>query len=630
MVLRKQPFIEGATSVGLNGLEIAVRHLLPNVLPHILVITFLEMGAVLLLLGELGFVGIYIGGGSRIDLSEPFGPQRIFTIAEVPEWGAMIADGFRWLRSKPFIVFPPAAAFFVSVLGFNALGEGLRRLIEQRAFNTSLLLRKRMVLLIAGMTLATIFIMNNTGAAPWFARVARAFSGVGAYDHVVALTEMEGRGLGQPGGVAAATYIAEKFEEYGLEEGWRGPSYFYPLETTLVRPVTQPLLALLDDAGIPIQSYRHQLDFGYQIGENAGSGEAIAPLSFIGFSQQRLEWQDYIGLDLRGRIAVVLGENAPPGFVTEARLRGAAGILWIVGDGRDEVRSQMQLAGLDQPYLRQPTIPVFRLRPDVAQAMFSQDGVTIAGMFAPNHIPSQQTAAWFRHDLTARVQLSLQLEPPQTVTIPSVMAYIPGSDLDIGNELVVIFTSYDGLGIDPDGTIYPGANHNASGVGVMLELARLWQEQSLEARRTTLFVAWGGGSLDRSGAQQWIEDGFNFRHMRTQGTRSNILPSIVIDLDNIGAGGDQLLINPDSSPRLIALFEEAGQEIDLPLLLHSDTPEFGRDVISRHLPWIALKWSGPSLPPDQDTLESIQPQKLGQFGELFALVMTKLARESSY
>ncbi|MEJ2749332.1 MAG: ABC transporter permease, partial [Anaerolineae bacterium] len=93
LVLRKMPYIEGAQATGLTGLQIAVRHVLPNVLPQLLVITFLEMGAVLMLLGELGFVGVYIGGGSRIDLTEPLGPTNIVTLTDVPEWGAMIADG---------------------------------------------------------------------------------------------------------------------------------------------------------------------------------------------------------------------------------------------------------------------------------------------------------------------------------------------------------------------------------------------------------------------------------------------------------------------------------------------------------------------------------------------------------
>ncbi|HUT17706.1 MAG TPA: ABC transporter permease, partial [Anaerolineae bacterium] len=196
LLLRKAPYIEGARTVGLGSFAIAVRHVLPNVVPQLLVIGFLEMAAVMMLLGELGFIGVYIGGGSRITIETGAFTPDIATLVEVPEWGAMLADGYRWLRSKPFVIMPPAFAFFVSVVGFNALGEGLRRLVEKNSLNTAFLLRKRMLLVIGVLILSTVFVMNNTGPAPWFAKVASAFSGERALQHVRALTAMRGRGPG--------------------------------------------------------------------------------------------------------------------------------------------------------------------------------------------------------------------------------------------------------------------------------------------------------------------------------------------------------------------------------------------------------------------------------------------------
>ncbi len=625
LVLRKMPYIEGARATGLNGLQIAVRHILPNVLPQLLVITFLEMGAVLMLLGELGFVGVYIGGGSRIDLSEPLGPTNIVTLADVPEWGAMIADGFRWLRSKPFIVFPPAVAFFISVLGFNSLGEGLRRLIEKRMVSTAFLLRKRMLVVIGGLTAAVIFIMNNTGAAPWFAKVAQAYDGGRVYEHVVALTEMEGRGQGQPGGAEAADYIVKKFEEYGLEPGWRLGSYNYPVETTLVRPLTQPELSLLDADGNVVESFRHQLDFGYMIEGHGGSGAVTAPLTLVGFKPgQPDEWDSYIGLDLRGKIALLVRGNAPPDFPTEALVRGAAGVLWVTGDGRDDVASQIANPGGES--LRSPTLPIFRIRPSIAQTILQNQ--TLTQIFA-EELP--RTDNWFTRDLDASVRMVVELGQPVETEIPNIVGYIPGSDLELGNEMVILFARYDGLGIDPDGTVYPGANHNASGTAVLLELANLWHEQGLDSRRTTMFVAWGGAGLDDDSARHWLEDAFNFRHLRTKGTRANVGPSILIQLDYVGAGGDTLLIHPDSSAKLADLFEEASQETELIVQRRADTAEFSSDIITRRLPLvISLKWAGSDVLPDEDVLENIDPAKLQIFGETLALTLTRLARETSY
>jgi ABC-type dipeptide/oligopeptide/nickel transport system permease subunit len=105
------------------------------------------MGAVLILMAELGFLGVFIGGANRIQ-TDIFAPVMIFP--DTPEWGAMLSEGFRYLRSKPFIVIGPAMAFFISIVGFNSLGEGLRALFEATSINTAFLLKKRFLLLVGG------------------------------------------------------------------------------------------------------------------------------------------------------------------------------------------------------------------------------------------------------------------------------------------------------------------------------------------------------------------------------------------------------------------------------------------------------------------------------------------------
>ncbi len=632
LALRQRPFIEGARATGLSGLQIAVRHVLPNVLPQLLVISFLEMGAVLMLLGELGFVGVYVGGGSRIDLTEPLGPTRIYTLADVPEWGAMIADGYRWLRSKPFIVFPPATAFFISVVGFNALGEGLRRLIDRTIPQTAFLLRKRMLLVIAGLTVATIFIMNNTGASPWFAKVAQAFDGDRVYKHVERLATMDGRGIGQEGGVAAADYIAGLFETYGLDPGWHHNSYLYYQEMRLVRPIEQPDLTLLDDSGQPVTHYQHQVDFGFTIQGHGGSGATNAPVTVIGFDHQRddLEWDDYRGLDLRGRIVLLVWGNAPPEFPTEALIRGAAGVLWVMNDNPSSIRSQVQLADPGGVYLESPTIPVFRIRPHVAAELVSADLNSLTDFLAGNTARDQSGMGWFTADLKSQVSMSLTLGEVETLEVPSIIGYLPGSDLDVADQMVILYTPYDGLGLDPDGTVFQGANQGATGVGMMLEVARLWHEQGLEARRTTMFIAWGGGELDASGAREWLEDPFNFRHLRSQATRSNIIPSMLLQLNNLGGGGDWLQVRTSSSSRqLKALIEEISTESGLPLLDEEKPFRPSRGIVSSRIPdYASFGWATENIMPVDDTLANIDRAKLTRFGEMFALLMTRIVRES--
>ncbi|HJS28715.1 MAG TPA: ABC transporter permease subunit [Anaerolineales bacterium] len=633
LVLRRMPFIEGARAVGASSVAIAVRHVLPNLMPQLLVITFLEIGAVLLLLGELSFVGVFIGGGSHIPLGDEITGIQVSGLSDVPEWGAMLADGYRWLRAQPFIVFPPAIAFFIAVVGFNSFGEGLRRLVEKSYLNTNFLLRKRMVFVIAALSLATVFIINNTGPAPWISRLARAFDGRSAYTHTQALSEIADRAPGRPGGDLAAAYIAEQFETYGLRPGWRQSSYIRPMETRLVRPLSTPSLTVAGPGGEPAQEFRHQIDFGYVIAGHGGSGEAAAPVTFVGFTGEgeELAWEDYQGLDLSGRILLLVEGNAPEDFPTEALLRGAEGVVWITDGETLDLPSQHQLADPEGRYLIRPTLPIFRIKPSAAEGVLAQAGSSLDGLFSGEG-RAQAGRGWFARDLDLTVEMSLELDEPRTVEIPSALGFIPGSDFELSNEILVLFAAYDGLGLETDGTDFPSANQSAASVGVLLEAARLWQEQELNPRRSILFLAWGGGRLDDPGLREYLQNARSFSHLPGQGTTDPLAPVAIFQIQQAGAGGETVVVPNISDPQLKAVVEETASELGIALLPTGEIGDADLEQIARTpgLPWISLGWAGGEAPPDQDTLGRIDAKKLESFGELLSHALTRIVREASY
>ena len=628
LVIRKMPYIEGAEAVGSGGMGIIVRHALPNLLPQLLVLLFLEFGAVLMIVGELAFIGVFIGGGSRIAIGDEIAGAQV-TLAEVPEWGAMLAEGYRWLMSKPFIVFPPAMAFFTAVVGFNTFGEGLRRLMDKLPINTSFLLRKRMILVIVMISAATAYIISNTGPAPWFAKMAQAFAGDEALVHTQVLSEMEGRSVLQPGGQAAAAYISQIFQEYGLTPGWRHQEFVYPMEMNMTRLLSQPELSLVDSEGNIQQGFTHQLDFGFTIEGHGGGGLAELPLTYVGFdsSVDEPSWEAFQGLDLRQRIVLLVSGNAPQEFAAEALIRGAKGILWVTGDGRDDVRSGLQFADAEGDYMRQPRIPIFRIRPGTADLILSAADLSLADLFRGD-VQSQSGPGWSSRDLDQlTVRMSLELAEPEIQQVPTVLGYLPGSDLNLDGELVVIFAHYDGLGRDPDGTIFPGANHNASGISILLETARLWQEQDLEPRRPVLFAAWGGGALDNPGASAFLSNPNSFRHLPTT---VQLQPVAVFQLDNVGAGGDEIYIHPDSSGRLTRLLQDTAGELDLVTTQYEKAATDPKDLLQIREPWIYLSWAEAERLPQQDSIEKIDPDKLRKMGELFSLSLAKIVRQVRY
>lgn len=633
LVLRRMPYIEGARALGSRGLGIAVRHVLPNLLPQLLVISFLEVAAVLTLLGELSFIGVFIGGGGQVLWGEEIAGIGVVELAEVPEWGAMLASGYRWLRSKPFIVFPPALAFFAAVIGFNSFGEGLRRLIEVYHVSTNFLLRRRMVLVVAAMTFATVFIINNTGPAPWFEKVARSFDADSAYRSMQALDSIEARSAGELGGMQAAVYVAERFEAYGLEPGWRRKEYLYPMESTLVRPREQPAFALLGPDGAAETVFQHQVDFAYSITGHGGSGQVDGPLTFVGFQKAFGErtWGSFRGLDLRDQIVLVVEGNAPADFSDEALIRGAVGVVWVTEDDVDSMRSETQLLETAGAFLQKPTLPIFRVRLPVAQTILESAGVTLADLFAQEDLADQSGPGWFARQLQARVRMSVDLSEPESVPTPAVLGFLPGTDAGLANQMVVLFAHYDALASEPDGTRYPAANDSAAGTSMLLEIARLWHEQDLSPRRSVLFVAWGAGQLPHPQVGEYLSDLSSFRHLPNPRVGSEMAPAVVVELDHVGGGGDGLLIHPASDPLLENAFERYAIQTGVPLLAAQGN-EIYPPGIARvgGVDWLSFGWGHPAFPPAEDTLVRIEPEKLQAAGEVLVHFLTTMVREDRY
>ncbi|MDI7274447.1 MAG: ABC transporter permease subunit, partial [Anaerolineae bacterium] len=531
MVVRRRPFIEGARVIGLNGLGIAIRHILPNVLPTLSVLGLFQMGAVLMILGELGFIGIFISGGTTVEAGVF---SQAMAVPTIPEWGAMMADSRLWARSQPWMVFFPALAFFVAVLGFDLLGEGLRRLIQRGGVDTGFVFSKKMVVAVTAVFVSAAYIVTHVGPAPSYAWLARRFSQDEALTHlqVLAGAELAARAPGTPGAEAAAEYIAARFKEYGLLPRNTREGYFQTVTLRVVEPVEQPELTLLAADGTAARTFQHRVDFGEDITGHGGSGIAEAHLTFVAL-RGAPSGRDYKGLDLRDRIVMYEPAQAPPDFGVEALVRGAVGLLLVV----DDVRPRLQLAQEQEDYLRPPTIPTFRITRSTADALLAAAGHSLEELAAG---PSQAAGPqrWQRTDLPVRVRMQVQLSPVEEVTARNVLGVWPGSDVLLNDQLVIVSTHYDGSAVDPDGSVCAGASASASGVAAMLDIIRLWHEQGFKPRRTVLFAAWAAGDLDWGGAHRYLEAG------RPLGLQ----PVAVLHLAGFGRGDGVLVVSEDGSP----------------------------------------------------------------------------------
>ena len=113
LVLREEDYVLAARSVGVSSLRIMFRHILPNALSPILVIASLGLGNAILSEAALSFLGLGI---------QP----------PLASWGSMLNFGMQFLRDEPHISIFPGMAIFITVLGFNLLGDGLRDALDPR------------------------------------------------------------------------------------------------------------------------------------------------------------------------------------------------------------------------------------------------------------------------------------------------------------------------------------------------------------------------------------------------------------------------------------------------------------------------------------------------------------------
>ncbi|MBA3943433.1 MAG: ABC transporter permease [Herpetosiphonaceae bacterium] len=120
--LRSEPFIEAAYAIGRGRLAVLFRHILPNLRDLLLVEIAYAGAAVLLLVGELAFLGIFVGATESMVVKGQLVDDPLYA-----EWGSMLAAGLRHRNSGVWLLLEPVIAFTLAILSFNLLADGLRR-----------------------------------------------------------------------------------------------------------------------------------------------------------------------------------------------------------------------------------------------------------------------------------------------------------------------------------------------------------------------------------------------------------------------------------------------------------------------------------------------------------------------
>jgi Zn-dependent M28 family amino/carboxypeptidase len=325
--------------------------------------------------------------------------------------------------------------------------------------------------------------------------------------------DMQGRGTAQPGGDKAAQFLADKFVKLGLKPLGDKGSYLQSINFREIQFLSETLLK------VGTENLKLGQDF-FITPPYSGDKNVKGDLVFVayGVSTPFLKRNDLQGIDLRGKVAIVL-EGPPPevnkdswkqahaqSIVLRGLIaRGAAGII-LLNNGPQEhtfaelsdylTRRQIELA--DEAEFPDFLPPFLNVSDATAEKLFQASGITkeqalakaAAETFAPINL--QQSAS-----ITIRLKKSRG-------TSSNVVGVLEGTDPLLKTEALVYSAHYDAYGLSADNKVYHGAADNALGVGQMIAIAEVLSKAKL--RRSVIFMALTGEEYGGYGSTYWVKN----------------------------------------------------------------------------------------------------------------------------
>jgi hypothetical protein len=270
-------------------------------------------------------------------------------------------------------------------------------------------------------------------------------------------------------------------------------------------------------------------DFSERVGGRAGSGTAEGNVVYVGGGIRTQDYSDYQGTHPEGNIVLIAGPTQ--GDPVDAAIRsGAKAVIFVAAPELGIIRPSYSA------FFEKDVIPVITVTEAVADELIAPSGKRIADLRSaleerrrradqrPSLVRSAPTPLSF--DTPTRVRIQVSLQPPEPVRTMNVVGMLRGTDVERAKKFVVIGGHLDGVGTDPDGTVYRAANDNASGPAVTIEVARVLAANRAMLKNSVIFVAFAGEEEGLIGSEAFLANAV------TQAWRAeNIVAFINLDMD---------------------------------------------------------------------------------------------------
>jgi Peptidase family M28 len=327
------------------------------------------------------------------------------------------------------------------------------------------------------------------------------------YVKVLAADNMEGRETGSEGLRRASAYIVDELKKDGLQPA--GVNGFYQPVKLISRQI--------DESASSLAVVRNDSKESLTLGGDAFfstrvqlAPEVNAPMVFVGYglSIPEKNYDDYAGLDLKGKVVVMI--SGSPADIPSAlashyqstaeryktlREAGVVGIVAIPNPASMDIpwgrmtlartRPSMTLADPELDETRGMSLVVV-FNPVQAEKLFRDSGHSFAELAAL----AKDRKPLPRFPLTARIQARAKIIR-KDVESANVVAKLPGGDPKLKDEYVVLSSHMDHLGIGEPingDSLYNGAMDNASGCALNLDIANALQRTHAKLSRSVLFV----------------------------------------------------------------------------------------------------------------------------------------------
>jgi hypothetical protein len=418
----------------------------------------------------------------------------------------------------------------------------------------------------------------------------------------LASPDMEGRQTGSVGDATSASFVEKRFRMLGFSVQQQQIKTTYSLIGT-------PLISVSSPASPQVRSFTARVKDDYLPVQDSPAVDITAPVVFAGYgiSDPASGFDEYQSLDVSNRIVLFL-RGKPDAYpkpvshadkVRTARLKGAVAILTTTGPILSAYEARRGITGRPAAFYHQApleqSLPGAWISTEIAEKIVAAQGRSLRDLqtainrsLAPQSRPTATSVTLKWESVTREGMLSNVIAPP------------PEQNQAAAPETIIVGAHRDHFGRQA-GVIFPGADDNASGTAVMLEVARALRDEHSLVHRSLSFVSFSGEEQGLVGSRHYVR-----QPPAPLGTIT-----AMINIDHVGIGNGRLTIGVTGLDKQVVYdaAEQAGlkDQVDVygffPGGDHVPFKEAG-------IPTITVVSSGvhPHFHQPTDTPDTIQPE----------------------